>query len=57
MWGTDIIEEAEAEQSDFCKWILRINIKATNIMAGGEFTLRYRHEKKRRENQTRGNRP
>uniref|UniRef100_A0A8W8JN00 Reverse transcriptase domain-containing protein n=1 Tax=Magallana gigas TaxID=29159 RepID=A0A8W8JN00_MAGGI len=36
VWGTDINEEIEAVQNDFCKWILGISKKATNIMARGE---------------------
>lgn len=36
IWGTDINEEIEAVQNDFCKWILGISKKATNIMARGE---------------------
>lgn len=31
--GTDIIKVIEAVQNDFCKWILVLNRKATNIMA------------------------
>lgn len=34
--GTDIIEVIEAVQNDFCKWILGLNRKATNIMAREE---------------------